>query len=480
MLDAMVCPALWAVRHFSSVDLKDERLNRRLIKVGQAMASNPSGSIPDQCGSWGDTKATYRLFADPSATFEALSQGHWQQTRQASQANQVTLLIQDTTWLSYGDHPATEGLGRHGKGKSRGDYGLHLHSVLAIKPLEDQAAILGLAHAKLWARTAGLYNADQASRSQRRKSPDRESLRWSQAIEQIGSAPAGSRLVHVGDREADLFDLYEQTTSLSNVGFVIRANHDRNALPGHDTAETIGKEKLKGSRLKALIRSVAPATGMQLDVAANNGRVARVAQLKISYCPLTLYAPQVRSRQQKALRCWCVRVFEPNPPAGVQAIEWILLSSEAVESIADAQRIVLWYHWRWLIEEYHRCLKSGCKVEQRQLASIQSLEPLIAMLSILATRLLQLKNDARIKPDAPARDHAPQEMVQMLCRVSGGDWASLSLKDFVIGVAKHGGFLGRKHDGNPGWQTLWRGWKKLSLLCEGYQMARLERDMGKG
>lgn len=470
----------WATRHFGDVDLRDKRLNRRVIKVAQMMAANPSASIPDQYARWADTKAAYRLFADPQASFESLAQGHWQQTRAAARSCPEVLFIQDTTWLNYGHHPGTKGLGRHGSGKCKNDQGMHLHSVLAVQPLGEQSRILGLAYGQLWVRPPELFNADQASRSVRRKAADRESLRWSEAVRQVGSASSGSRFLHVGDREADLFDLYEQTTKLDGVGFVIRGNHDRSAALGHDTPESMDRELIKGSRLKRLMRSIKPALSMSLRIAANNGRKARTAELKISYTAVTLYSPQVRGRQQKALRCWCVRVFEPHPPVGTEPTEWILLTSQPVRSIEDAQRIVRYYHWRWLIEEYHRCLKSGCRVEESQLKSMKKLSALIGMSSVVATRLLQLKNDARIHPQAPAIEHAPLEMVRMLCHLTGRRAETMTLREFIHGVAKRGGFLGRRRDGEPGWKTLWRGWQKLTLLCEGYRIAKSTRDVGKG
>jgi len=493
--DAMDSAEQWAARHFGQVDLKDKRLNRRAVKVARQMAENPSASIPDQCGGhWGDIKAIYRLLADPYATFERMAQCHWQQTREAAASTAaggggVVLFVQDTTWLSYGHHPHTRGLGRHGRGKNKRDRGLHLHNVLAVKPLEQpthqpgqqpQAEVLGLAYAQLWARPQQLLNADQAARSRRRKSPDRESLRWSRAVAEVGAAPPGCRYLHVGDREADLYELYEQTMALSGVGFVIRGKHDRCALLGHDTPEVVGTRDIKGSGLKKLVRSLPATAGLSLEIDGHNGRCARTAELKISYSPVTLYSPMVRGRRQKALRCWCVRVFEPNAPQGTQPLEWVLLTSEPVKNAEDALRIVRYYHWRWLIEEYHRCLKSGCCVEHSQLQSRQSLEPLVGMLSVVATRLLQLKNESRIHPRALAIEHAAPEMVQMLCRLTGQHAETLSLREFVCGVAKQGGFIGRKGDGEPGWLTLWRGWQKLLYRCEGYRMAQSAGDVGKG
>jgi hypothetical protein len=167
-------------------------------------------------------------------------------------------------------------------------------------------------------------------------------------------------------------------------------------------------------------------------------------------------------------------------------VEWILLTSEPVRDLTDALRIAGYYGLRWLVEEYHNCLKSGCRVEARQLETAARLQPLIAMLCAVAVRLLQLKNDARLTPDRPANACVPVELVRTLSALIQADPtakakskapaspAELTVRQFMHAVAKLGGFLGRKGDGEPGWRTLWRGWLELTLINAGYELARKE------
>jgi hypothetical protein len=425
----------------------------------------------------------------------------------------VTLLLQDTTWVDYDAHPHTQGLGWHGRcaKRPRGGRGLFLHSVLAVEPQADGSSssgrVIGLAWGKLWARDGEPINHDPQRRSRHRRSDDRESLRWVQAVKEVGEPPpmppattsptsdpsstASSspplpprRWLHVGDRESDMFELYQQTQAMNDVGFVVRVFRERNASAGHDTPETMTREQRQSSSLNDLCRAMPALGGRQLWIAAKAGdkpaspaKAGRWANLSVSGGPVTLWSPQL-NRTGHALRCWAVRVWEENPPAGCEAVEWILLTSEPVEGLEDALRIANYYALRWLIEEYHQCLKSGCKVEERQLETVDRLEPLIGMLCAVAVRLLQLKNDARLTPDRPALQCVPVEMVRTLAKLTDVGVEALTVRRFTHEVAKLGGFLGRTGDGEPGWRTLWYGWQKLSLIHAGYQLARVERSYG--
>lgn len=532
-------PLEWAAEQFGAVELGDRRLNRRVVTVAAAMAADPAGSIPKQSKAcWARAKGAYRLFDHERATFETLSQPHWQQTRRQCDGDGddgggdggVVLLIQDTTWLDYRSHPNTSGLGWHGrsKGRPRGGHGLFLHGVLAVEPQQQQAdggasssgRVLGLAWGTLWARTAAeSVGGDQRQRSRRRRSDDRESLRWSKAVTEIGSptptlaaspiaaataaatpAPA-RRWLHVGDRESDIFKLYRQTQAMTGVGFVVRVYRQRSASPGHDTPDTQTRDQRRGTDLIDLCRTM-PAfpqqqQQQQLWVGPRGNRPGRWAEVSVAGGAVTIWSPQL-DRTGHALRCWAVRVWEASPPADCQAVEWILLTSEPVRDLADALRVAGYYGLRWLVEEYHNCLKSGCQVEQRQLESAARLGPLIAMLCAVAVRLLQLKNDARLTPDRPASACVPAELVQTLSALIEADPkananaqsnaqakvtskvtskatpAELTVRQFMHAVAKLGGFLGRKGDGEPGWRTLWRGWLELTLIHAGYELARKE------
>jgi hypothetical protein len=486
-------PAEWAAEQFGQVDLGDRRLNRRVVAVAASMASDPGGSIPRQSKRWAQAKGAYRLFDHPRVTFDSVSRPHWQETRRQCQQQQapggVVLLIQDTTWLNYSAHPGKAGMGWHGPGVTGGS-GLFLHSVLAVRPRTDEedddagdagaAAVIGVAWATVWARDGQPVGSDPQRRSRRRRSDDRESLRWTTAVKEIGgpavaspsSSPSPSpRWLHVGDRESDIFDLYEQSQARAGVGFVVRLSKDRNASAGHDTPDTVTLARRHASSIKAVCRAMPLLGGRHLWVRPRADRPGRWAKLSIAAGPVTLWSPQL-DRTGRALRCWAVRVWEADPPAGHEPVEWILLTSEPVDDLADAVRVVGYYALRWLIEEYHQCLKSGCRVEARQLETADRLEPLIGMSCAVAARLLQLKNDARLTPDRPATACVPTALVETLSKLTQLDARTLTVRRFVHEVAKLGGFLGRKGDGEPGWRTVWQGWHQLELIHRGYRLAR--------
>ena len=196
---------------------------------------------------------------------------------------------------------------------------------------------------------------------------------------------------------------------------------------------------------------------------------------------MTIYSPWFGtggSRTARPLCCWAVRVWEIDAPAGVQPLEWLLLSSQPVNDLADALRISSYYSLRWMIEEYHQCLKSGCKVEERQLETAERLGPFIGIATAVAARLLQLKNDARLTPDRPAMQCVDPQIVQLLAELIKVKPRELSIKRFTHEVAKLGGFMGRKSDGDPGWKTLWFGWKQLTLIHRGFLLAKEQARCG--
>jgi hypothetical protein len=469
----------WAISQFSQAQLGDVRRTRRLVEVACAMAVDPQASIPEQNKDWAGAKAAYRLFDCPRVSFESVSRPHWDQTRLRARECDLTLMIQDTTWLSYRHHPATQGLGRFG-GADRSGSGLLLHSVLAVRPRPDGSGrVLGVAHAKLWARDDEVTGTGKR-RARKRRSDDRESMRWAEAVRQVGSAPANGRFIHVGDREGDIFDLFEQSTRLSNCGFVIRLMRQRNACLGHRQGTLSSKRRPKTS-LKEICRQMKKLGTTRLWVPPRGGRPGRWAELAVAGGPVTVYSPWYGtggSRTARPLCCWAVRVWEIDAPPGVQPLEWLLLTSEPVNGLADALRVCGYYSLRWMIEEYHQCLKSGCKVQERQLESAERLGPFIGIATAVAARLLQLKNDARLTPERPATECVDRESVRLLAKLIKAKPEQLTIRRFTHEVAKMGGFLGRKTDGDPGWKTLWAGWQKLNLIHRGYVLAKEQGRCG--
>ena len=161
-----------------------------------------------------------------------------------------------------------------------------------------------------------------------------------------------------------------------------------------------------------------------------------------------------------------------NAPKGAEPIEWVLYTSLNVETFDVAWQVIEYYEARWLVEEYHKALKTGCGVTKRGLRSADRLEAVVGLMSVVAVRLLQLKSVARSEPNRPARQIVPKPWLTMLkaARKRLRRVCDLTVYEFYRELAKLGGFLGRKGDGEPGWITIWRGWEKLNTLVRGAEL----------
>lgn len=462
-------PEEWAEEQFGRCGLGDARRTRRAVTLGCQMASRPSGSIPEQTGKWSGAKAGYRLFDQEAVTFEAMGSPHWEQTREAARFRNVVLMIEDTSELDFTSHRRVKGLGPIGDGRGRG---FMLHSTLAVDP-EGSGEVLGLGYQILFCRPeeeqeegTGKGKRKGKAKGKRkgetrteRKRRERESEIWGRSVREVGWPGETSRWVHVCDRYADNYEMFSACHE-TRVDCVIRLAQDRRAALGHGMQEA-------GGRLLDLARGL-PAVGeTTLYVRSRPKRRRRWAKLRVAYSPMTMFKPWLDRTGPKALEGWVVRVWEVETPAGEDPIEWVLWTTVPVRSVAEALQISRWYSLRWLIEEYHKCLKSGCKVEARQLEDASRLAPCIGMLAVVGVRLLQLKLAAKQEPNRPAKECVSPLHVQVLGAYRQTDMRGLTVGEFFREVAKLGGFMGRKGDGDPGWQTLWRGWQRLDAMTLG-------------
>ena len=416
----MLNPPEWARRQFGSVQLEDERRTPRAVSMGAAFMRNPSASLPRQMGSPKALKAAYRLLAEEDVTFVALMEPHWQHTRAAAQPHPLVLLVQDTTELDYSAHFTTTGLGPIGNGR-----GMLPQTVLAVVPQPRQ--VLGIAHQEPFLHQPVPRKGENAS--QRQKRP-RESEVWSRSVERIGPAPAGCLWVHVGDRSSDLYE-FQLTCHQTQTHFLVRARHNR--------------------------RIYTP-----------SGRATRV---QISFGTVTLRPPIYLARRPP-IKAWVIRIWEPHPPAEVEEpVEWILVTSVPTGSLEAAWARAAWYTCRWLDEDYHQCLKTGCQIEKRQLQDGEALKRLLGFLSPVAVKPLQLRELARLNPAQLAHSALPRELVQLVGQLADMPAETLTLRAFWRAVAQQGGYVGRRRDGPPGWKTLWRGWSHIQTLLECVHLA---------
>lgn len=445
----------WAEQQWGVAQLGDQRRNRRAVQLGSALAAQPAQSLPTQTGSWGQLKAAYRLLNEQDVTHQALIEPHCRATHlQAAATPGVVLFIQDTSECDYTHHPQTSGLGSIGDGRGRG---FLMHNSLAVVPVAETALILGLAGQRLWLRPE--LKPEQKTRKEREKRWQ-ESAVWAEMLEQIGVAPApesGTNWVSVADRAADNFAYWRRAREL-HWHLLSRVMHER-------SIETVAGTK---ATLKSFARSLPAATSKHIWLRGRDGKPQRTVELQISYAQVTVQPPRRGKEKQSAplaasvLRCW-----EENESA--EAIEWFLLTSLEVSQREVAQQIVQWYTQRWLIEEYHKCLKTGCRLEARQLESGVALMRLLGFLALVAVRLLQLREVARQEPNQLATAQVSRELIEIVIKRVGLQSAveRLTLREFWHAVARLGGFIGRKSDGEPGWQTVWGGWQRLQDLAWG-------------
>lgn len=479
-------PIAWAQETFGAAELGDPRRTKRLVRVAGQMAADPQGSLPREMGGdWAALKAAYRLVRADGVTHEAISRPVWQQTRQqVEQELGVVLVVHDDTELDYGYCPATSGLGPIGNGTHRGFF---VQTVLAVVPRGSSEHVLGLLHQEAWVRQPARREADGRKESSRqRQERPRESEVWTRAVEQVGSPPQGEVWIHVADRYADMFAFLKRCRQMGTF-FLVRAAQNRCVRAEEEQAEPELDHLL--DRAKSW---PAQAQG-SIEVPSEHERRARTAQVQLSWGGMHLLPPKTGAYAgSDPLQIWVVRVWEPEPPSKqeaqrefvpsqkhgshrrrepqseeVEALEWILLSALPVESAQQAWQAIDHYSSRWPIEDFHRGLKTGCSLEQRHLQEQRSLENLLAMVSPIAVRLLQLRNLCRAEPEQPALAWVEPEEAQVIAWQQDVAVERLTIEQFVFSVAQLGGFLRRACDGPPGWQTLWQGWLRLRWFVAG-------------
>lgn len=445
----------WVERQFGECELGNLARTKRLQSVAINMLSSPEQSLPKQNVRWADLKAAYRLFGNQRVTFDAVSDVHWRQTRQTAPGRY--LCISDTTDIDHSSRRATAGLGMLGDGKGRG---MQLHSCLFYDA--DRQQLVGAGGALVHYRAHSPKNETRMQRLKR----VRESQLWGHLVEQVGTPPPGSQWIHVFDRGGDNFEAMCRIR-LNHCDWIIRAGKlNRNVLleTGKKTslAEALQQATLLGS--------------YELQLRTRPGAKARTALLEVAVVQVVFPRPQHRSPwlKQCEIRELAVNVVwvrEKNAPKGVAPIEWVLLTSLPITTFPDAYQIIDDYEHRWLIEEYHKVLKTGCAVEEHALRSADRLEPLLGLIAVIGTRLLQLKLAGRNQPEAQAVTHVPSSWLKCLklarprLLITG-----MTVYTFFRELAKLGGFLGRKCDHEPGWQTVWGGYQKIQSLLDALRL----------
>ena len=448
----------WAVTEFADAELGAVRRSERLIEIATVLAQEPSASFPQAAGQPSMLKASYRFFNNSAIEPDEILASHVQATSDRITDVPLVLAVQDTTELDWTHHPKTTELGPL-SGKNH--QGLLAHTTLAMTP---ERVPLGLIAQQVWAR-----DADEIGKSATRRSrpiEEKESYKWlaslGAAIEISESHPK-THFISIGDREADIYDLF-LVERPANVDPLVRAAWNRRV--DHE-------EKYLWETVKAF----AVATTITLEIPRRHDQAARRATLSLRFGPVTLRPPKHRQTENlPPIQVWAVFALEENPPDGVKPVEWLLLTTCAVLTVEAAIDCLDWYTCRWGIEILHKVLKSGCRIEARQLENASRLKRALPIFSVVAWRILYATMLARTLPDAKATAILETEEWQALyCRIHHTPVLPEevpTLSQAVRWIAQLGGFVGRKSDGQPGVTVLWKGFMALTYLTAMYLIFR--------
>jgi Transposase DNA-binding/Transposase Tn5 dimerisation domain len=452
----------WVSREFGGADLGDARRDARLVGLARALAERPEVSLPQALEDRAALKAAYRFFDNEDVNARDILAPHIASSVERMRGQPVILAVQDTTYIDYSGHRATEGLGPM---NDKDGWGLLCHGTLAFTPEGLPLGVLGL---RVWARDPKnrRLNATRPGRA----IEDKESYKWLdsvQALARLREQLPGTRLVSVADREADVYEFFNEAQALG-VDLLVRASWDRRVeSPQGHVWSTLAKAPLL--------------TQQRLQLPRRSSQAARVAKLSLRACPITLQPPvDHTSTNLEPIGLWALWACEMRPPAGVKAIEWMLLSTIPIDSAEQACERLQWYARRWGIEIWHRILKGGCKIEARQLESFDRLQRLLSVYAVIAWRILYARMLARLAPDVSASAIlAPDEWQALYCRIHRTRTPPATappLRQALRWIARLGGFLGRTGDGEPGVQTIWNGFHELIALTDMYRIMNPDKS----
>lgn len=439
-------------KEMEGVNFNDARLSRRYVKIVRRVKMNPGISFPKMIENWSELKGLYRFFTNKKVTHKNILLPHKAKTVERCMEEDTVLFVQDTTYLNYAHHPGTMGLGLIGKEKSL--IGMIVHNGYAVSGRDKKP--LGLLHQKVIIRK-GKVKKDREKK---------ESKKWEEGLkESVRLLKRHKKVIQVCDREADIYFFIRKIIEVGQ-SFVIRCAWNRKTEDGYIFDE-IKNMEIRGNT--------------KINIGRNGKRKRRIANISIRSGRLRILPPKSIDRRGPVLETNVVVAEEQGPPSKESKIYWVLLTGESVESNQECLRIIEYYQSRWLIEEFHKGLKSGCKIEERQLQTCQQLKKLLGMFSILCYNILLIRYEARKETTGCVVLNSIQ-VEYLRNKFRKEIHGRLTAKKVLYLVGRIGGFIGRKSDGEPGWLVLMRGISSLIGIEEAYRQGymRAMKDVGKG
>lgn len=457
----------WAQKNFENIPIGDKRRIQRVIDIAQHMATFPGKSIPQLFNDVYAIKATYELFKNKRSTPDNLQKRHRDLVYEELSKPGIYLLVEDSSALSWSGNATVNGLGPIGA-STAGLQGFLLQSVLAVRWSQDlqdhqhlPLEILGLADQQYQVR---LPNRKKLKRKTATVHTDElESKVWEKTIDRLPSPPKSEsiRWVRICDRGADIYEVLIQNLK-NNCGFVIRAAQDRR----------IKIREGQTSSLFTYTRELNEIGNFSLNLRSRPDQPARIANLSLAFQSVKLNSPQRPGYKRGALpcvECVVIRVWESKSMEGIEPIEWILLCDQKITTFEEALICVNQYSARWLVEDFHKALKTGLGAEKLELEEGVRLFAAIAIMSVVALRLVDIRKRFRINPDELA-EKAGLSSLEIKILEKRLKRVLKTVKDVNLAIGRLGGHMNRKNDGMPGLLTLWRGMQRLTELAEGVQL----------
>lgn len=450
-------------------DLGDERLNARRDRVIEVLEQSPAAGFPAACASDGDTEALYRFLRNRRVSLAAIMEPHLEATGARCRALGEVLVIHDTTEMSFPGEQKRLGLTQLGPRRQ----GFWWHTALAVSA-EGLRAPLGLLAVAAFVRP--VTDGPKPSWRERFRNPRKESRRWADGVSVVrGRVGEPGRAIHVMDREGDSYELFAALTAHGD-RCVVRVHYDRQVVSSATTEPTrLSDARAQATALVEHEVTVAPRrTEDRAQRLAHPARDGRVATVSFAACHVVLQRPRDHrsSTLPATVAVNVVFAWEAQPPPGETPVEWWLITTEPIDTIDHVLQIVEWYRTRWLIEEFFKCLKTGCAYERRQLESLDTLLVALALLAPIAWQLLLMRHLARELPETKATVALTARQIAILRTTSGGTklLATPSIRDALLIVARLGGHL--RQNGEPGWLVLARGMQKLHYMETGRAAAK--------
>lgn len=468
----------WTNNEFLSVDLGDERLNKRLSLISERFAQSPLSPINQACEDWAETKAAYRFFSNENVAYKEITKSHIAASKERCIDYSTVLAIQDTTYYNYSQHPKTKGLcplSRKGKKDDGVTLGLVMHSTFVVG---TDGLPLGIADQKIYSRPQPSNEMDAKKRKAlngRLPIEKKDSYRWVESLENTTAnlADINGRVVTLCDREADIYNFYLRAQQLG-APFVVRGNYNRTVNKKSQHSE------ITGEKLWDLLERQESALTIQVQIPKQNDHPARIATCEVRYHNFVMNIPDNYCEgiigDPTNLNLHAVYVSEINCLEINDPISWMLITNISITDCNAAMEIVQWYCLRWRIETWHKVFKSGLQVEECRLSTSERLIKYLAVMSVVAWRILWVTIIARVKPDVPCCIFLNEFEWKILASKFGKNskqkLQTPTLEQSIRWIAQLGGFLARKSDKQPGIIHVWRGLKKFSAMLEGAVLAK--------